>query len=137
MYQTTIHLKTSGEGDIIDITPFISEALLKSGIVSGLVHLFVPGSTAALTTIEYEPGALSDLRAALSRVVPEETSYEHDRRWGDGNGRSHVRAALLGPSLTIPVAEKRLLLGRWQQAVLCELDIRSTRERSVIMTFIP
>lgn len=137
MYQTTLHLKTSGEGDVIDITPFVSEAVLKSGIVTGLVHLFVPGSTAALTTIEYEPGAIADLRNALSRIAPEEAMYAHDNRWGDGNGRSHVRAAIIGPSLTLPVAEKRLLLGRWQQAVLCELDIRSTRERSIILTIVP
>ncbi|MDO8841247.1 MAG: secondary thiamine-phosphate synthase enzyme YjbQ [Methanocalculus sp.] len=137
MYQTTLHLKTSGEGDVIDITPFVSEAVLKSGIVTGLVHLFVPGSTAALTTIEYEPGAVADLGDALSRIAPEEAAYAHDKRWGDGNGRSHVRAALIGPSITIPVAEKRLILGRWQQVILCELDIRSTRERSVILTIAP
>ena len=125
------------EGDVIDITPFVSEAVLKSGIVTGLVHLFVPGSTAALTTIEYEPGAVADLGDALSRIAPEEAAYAHDKRWGDGNGRSHVRAALIGPSITIPVAEKRLILGRWQQVILCELDIRSTRERSVILTIAP
>jgi secondary thiamine-phosphate synthase enzyme len=137
MYQTTLHLTTSDEGDVIDITPFISEAVLKSEVVTGLVHLFVPGSTAALTTIEYEPGAVADLRSALSRIAPEDAVYAHDKRWGDGNGRSHVRAAIIGPSLTVPVAEKRLLLGRWQQVVLCELDIRSSRERVVILTIAP
>jgi secondary thiamine-phosphate synthase enzyme len=137
MFQTTIHLKTSGEGDVIDITPFVSDAVVKSGADTGIVHLFVVGSTAALTTIEYEPGAMSDLRTALSRIAPADATYAHDDRWGDGNGRSHVRAAIIGPSLSIPFAEKRLLNGTWQQIVLCELDIRHARERSVLLTILP
>lgn len=136
MYQTTLHLKTSGEGDIIDITPHVSEAVHKSGVVTGIVSLFVVGSTAALTTIEYEPGALSDLRSALSRLAPEDAVYAHDQRWGDGNGRSHVRAALIGPSLSLPIVEKRLVTGTWQQIILCELDIRSSRDRSIILTIV-
>lgn len=137
MFQTTIHLKTSGEGDVIDITHFVSDAVVRSGTESGVVHLFVVGSTAALTTIEYEPGAVSDLQTALSRIAPSDIPYAHDDRWGDGNGRSHVRAAVLGPSLSIPFAEKRLLNGTWQQIVLCELDIRHARERSVVLTILP
>ncbi|MCQ1539301.1 YjbQ family protein [Methanocalculus taiwanensis] len=137
MYQTTIHLKTSGEGDVIDITPFVLDAVSKSGTETGIVHLFVVGSTAALTTIEYEPGAVADLRKALSRIAPSDAIYAHDDRWGDGNGRSHVRAAIIGPSLSIPVVEKRLLNGTWQQIVLVELDIRHARERSVVVTILP
>jgi len=137
MYQTQLHFRTSGEGDIIDITSALSDAVLESGITAGVLHIFVIGSTAALTTIEYEPGALSDLREALGRIAPIGASYAHDARWGDGNGRSHVRAAILGPSLSIPVAEGRLLLGTWQQAVLVELDIRPSRERMVVLTILP
>jgi len=136
MFQTTLQLKSHGEGDIIDITHQVQDAVMESGIVSGIAHLFVVGSTAALTTIEYESGVLADLRNALSRIAPEDVPYAHDSRWGDGNGRSHVRAALIGPSLSIPVAEKRLLTGTWQQIVLCELDVRSMRERSVIVTIV-
>lgn len=137
MFQTTIHLKTSGEGDVIDITPFVLDAVLKSGTESGVAHLFIVGSTAALTTIEFEPGAVADLRSALSRIAPSDAPYAHDDRWGDGNGRSHVRAAIIGPSLSIPFAEKRLLNGTWQQIVLCELDIRHARERSVVLMILP
>lgn len=137
MFQTTIRLNTSGEGDLIDITPFVSDAVARSGTEAGIAHLFVVGSTAALTTIEFEPGAVADLRTALSRISPADTAYEHDSRWGDGNGRSHVRAAIIGPSLSIPFAEKRLLNGTWQQIVLCELDIRHARDRSVIVTILP
>jgi len=137
MYQTRIQIKTSGEGDIIDITSALSDAVRTSGIQTGVLHLFVIGSTAALTTIEYEPGALADLREALDRIAPASASYAHDARWGDGNGRSHVRAAILGPSLSIPVAEGKLLLGTWQQAILVELDIRQSRERMIVLTILP
>lgn len=95
-----------------------------TGVSQGLVHLFVAGSTAALTTIEYEPGAVADLREALERIAPEGIDYRHNERWGDGNGHSHVRAALLGPELTVPIRDGRLLLGTWQQIIFIELDVK-------------
>ena len=100
------------------------------------MSVFVKGSTAAITTIEFEPGVLADLRRALDVIAPKDAVYEHDRAWGDGNGRSHVRAALLGPSVTIPVQKGTLFSGTWQQVVLIELDIRSRRTRSVLCTVV-
>jgi len=136
MYTAELSLKTSGEGDIIDLTPRINRIVAESGILSGIISLFVEGSTAALTTIEYEPGVLSDLRRSLSAISPDDIPYEHDRAWGDGNGRSHVKAALVGPSLTVPVRKGAMKLGTWQQVVLLELDIRSSRTRTVHCTVI-
>jgi len=101
------------------------------------VNVFIAGSTAAVTTIEFEAGVLNDLRGVLSRVAPDSLTYAHDSRWGDGNGRSHVRAAIVGPSLTIPVAGGEPLLGTWQQVVLLELDVRKERARTVVITVIP
>ncbi len=137
MYQTTLHLSTCGEGDIVDITPRIREEVKTSRVAEGLVNVFVTGSTAAVTTIEYEQGVLSDLQRALSVVAPDNIPYAHDSRWGDGNGRSHVRAAIVGPSLTIPVTGGEPLLGTWQQVVLLELDVRKERARTVVITVIP
>ena len=131
---TTSYLSfaTSGDTDIIDMTRQVSENVVISDIEEGYVHLFVPGSTAAITTIEYEQGAVSDLKEAIERLVPEDTYYRHNERWGDGNGHAHVRASLLGPSLTIPVINGRLALGTWQQVVFIDFDNRP-RERRVIM----
>lgn len=134
MYQTIISVDTSGEGDIIDLTSLVRRAVNESGIKNGLVNLFVKGSTAALTTIEYESGVLSDLKRALSVLAPDEIPYAHDSAWGDGNGRSHVKASLVGPALTIPLMDGAILCGTWQQIVLLELDVRSSRHRSVICT---
>ncbi len=136
MYMETFSIETHGEGDVIDITPRVGEIVKKSGITDGLVSIFIQGSTAALTTIEYEPGVLSDLKRALSVLAPDDISYSHDLAWGDGNGRSHVKAALVGPSLSIPIRKGLLQCGTWQQIVLLELDIRSGRNRSVICTVI-
>ncbi len=119
--------------DIVDLSSQLEARVSDSGVKQGLAHLFVAGSTAALTTIEYEPGVVSDLRAAISRLAPADLHYDHDARWGDGNGRSHVRAALLGPSLTVPVHGGNLLLGTWQQVILVELDIRP-RSRTIYVT---
>ena len=132
----TFSIETHGEGDVIDITPHVGEIVKKSAITDGLVSIFIQGSTAALTTIEYEAGVLSDLKRALSVLAPDDISYAHDLAWGDGNGRSHVKAALVGPSLTIPIRKGLLQCGTWQQIVLLELDIRSARNRSVICTVI-
>ena len=128
----TVEINTNSGTDIIDITGLVAEHLAQSGIVRGAVILFVPGSTGALTTIEYESGVIQDLADAIERLVPRDISYAHDQRWGDGNGYSHVRAALLGPSLHIPVMEGRLSLGTWQQIVLINFDNRARRRRLII-----
>ena len=128
----TVEINTNSGTDIIDITGLVDEHLARSGIVRGAVILFVPGSTGALTTIEYESGVIQDLADAIERLVPRDISYAHDQRWGDGNGFSHVRAALLGPSLHIPVLEGRLSLGTWQQIVLINFDNRARRRRLII-----
>jgi secondary thiamine-phosphate synthase enzyme len=131
---TTSYLSfsTSGDTDVIDMTRQVSEKVVTSGIEEGYVHLFVPGSTASITTIEYERGAVSDLKEAIERLAPEDKYYRHNERWGDGNGHAHVRASLLGPSLTIPVINGRLALGTWQQVVFIDFD-NHPRERRVIM----
>ena len=134
MYRTSLKVTSEREGDIINISQEVSKAIAKSGVKNGLVNLFVQHSTAALTTIEYEPGVLSDLRRALSVVAPDDGDYAHNARWGDGNGRSHVKASIIGPSLTLPVSAGELMCGTWQQIVLLELDVNAGRERTVICT---
>lgn len=128
----TFDLNTSGECDVVDITGFVEEKIMESEIESGIVSVFVPGSTAGITTIEYESGAINDFRAAIQRLAPTDIHYDHDERWGDGNGFSHVRAALLGPSLSVPFSSNRLLLGTWQQIVFVDFDNRP-RNRKVIV----
>ena len=134
MFRKVIEITTQREGEIIDITPEIKKAVHDSKVHDGLVHLFVQHSTAALTTIEFEPGVLSDFRRALSVLAPDNADYAHNARWGDGNGRSHVKAALVGPSLTIPVEGGVLMCGTWQQIVLIELDVNAGRERTIVCT---
>ena len=134
MFKRTIRTKTQSEGDVIDLTDEVKSVVKDSGIMTGLVHLFVQHSTAALTTIEFEPGVLLDLKRALSVLAPDTADYAHDSRWGDGNGRSHVKAALVGPSLTIPIENGNLLCGTWQQIVLLELDVNAGRERTIVCT---
>jgi secondary thiamine-phosphate synthase enzyme len=134
MYRRTMEYSTRGEGDILNLTPDVQKIVHESGIREGLVHLFVAHSTAALTTIEYEAGVLEDLKRALSVIAPDSIPYAHDQAWGDGNGRSHVKAAVVGPSLVLPVAGGDLAHGTWQQVVLLELDVRSGRRRTVICT---
>ena len=119
-----IALKTGARDDIIDVTEDVQEIVSKSGVREGLACVFVVGSTAAVTTVEHEPGLVKDLRDAMDRLYPKGEDYEHHRRWGDGNGHSHVRASFIGPSLTVPVTDGRLLLGTWQQIVFMELDVR-------------
>jgi len=127
-----IYTDTTAKTDIIDLTPRVNEGLRQSGILSGAATLFVPGSTAALTTIEYESGVIHDLKKAIERMAPEDLYYEHNERWGDGNGYSHVRAALIGPSLHIPIVEGHFTLGTWQQVVLLDFDNRP-RTRHIMM----
>jgi secondary thiamine-phosphate synthase enzyme len=128
----TISLSTKGECDIIDITPQVEKQVADSGISNGAATVFVAGSTAGVTTIEYEPGLVSDFQNLWQRITPQNISYDHDRRWGDGNGYSHVRASLLGGSLVVPVSEKRLTLGTWQQIVLVDFDNRP-RSRQIVL----
>jgi secondary thiamine-phosphate synthase enzyme len=123
---------TTGRTDIIDLTPMVIGEIQRSGVRNGAVTLFIPGSTAALTTIEYETGVINDLKKAIERMAPEDLYYEHNERWGDGNGYSHVRAALIGPSLHIPLVDGTPTLGTWQQIVLLDFDNRP-RERRIIM----
>jgi secondary thiamine-phosphate synthase enzyme len=127
----TIQVQSAGEGDLINLTEQITKIVEQSKIVDGIATVFISGSTAAVTTIEYEPGLKHDFPEMLSRVAPRNIEYEHDNTWHDGNGHSHVRASLIGPSLTIPFKNHRLLLGTWQQIVLIEMDTRP-RRRSII-----
>lgn len=133
LFLDEIPFTTKGELDILDITDEIRRRIPESGVVDGTAHIFVAGQTVAVTTIEYESGAVSDLGNAIKRLAPDKLVYEHNAAWGDGNGRSHIRAALLGPDLTVPVRNGRLLLGTWQQIVLVELDLRG-RSRKVHLT---
>lgn len=128
----TIFIRSKGEGDMIDITPEISKILTESKLKDGIITIFVSGSTAAVTTIEYEPGLRQDFPHMLSRIVPKNIEYQHENMWHDGNGHSHVRASLIGPSLTIPFKDSTLMLGTWQQIVFLEMDINK-RERNVIL----
>jgi secondary thiamine-phosphate synthase enzyme len=125
-----VQLKLSKEDDIIDVTKQTSDALRESELNNGIVNVFVAGSTAAVTTIEYEPGLRYDFPKMLSRIAPRDIQYRHDETWHDGNGHSHVRASLVGPSLTIPFSNGALLLGTWQQIVMVEMDTRP-RERAL------
>jgi secondary thiamine-phosphate synthase enzyme len=134
MFQTTFMVSSKSEGDIIDITPQVKKVVRDSNVVEGTIHLFVQHSTAALTTIEFEPGVLADLRRALSVLAPDAAAYAHNARWGDGNGRSHVKAALVGPSLTIPLKGGTLMCGTWQQIVLLECDVNAGRGRTIVCT---
>ena len=130
-----ISLSTKGECDIVDITPQVEQQLAEAGINNGTVTVFVAGSTAGVTTIEFEPGLTGDLQSMWDRLVPKDIPYAHDRRWGDGNGYSHVRASLLGASLVVPFSNKRLALSTWQQIVLVDFDNRP-RSRQIVLQII-
>ena len=131
----SFQISTKGRTDILDITNKVQEEVSASEIKNGTATLFVPGSTAGVTTIEYESGALMDLKRALERLAPEEIHYDHDSRWGDGNGFSHVRAALVGASFSVPFNDRRLLLGTWQQIVIIDFDNRP-RSRNVLIQIV-
>ena len=128
----SIRVKSKGENDLIDITTQISKVLEESNIKNGNVTIFVSGSTAAITTIEFEPGLVKDFPKMLARIVPKDIEYGHEQMWHDGNGHSHVRASLVGPSITVPFRDSQLLLGTWQQIVMIELDTRS-RDRNLVL----
>jgi len=127
-----VNVKSRGHSDIIDITPDVQQLLSDSGFQEGQITIFASGSTAAITTIEYEPGLLKDIPDALDKIAPEGAHYHHDATWGDGNGNSHVRAAILGASFNVPFAESRMLLGTWQQIVVVDCDNRS-RQRKIVV----
>ena len=127
-----ISLQTKGQCDIVDITAQVAQQVTEAGINSGTATVFVTGSTAGVTTIECEPGLISDFKAMWERHMPQNIPYDHDRRWGDGNGYSHVRASLLGCSLVVPFNDKRLTLGTWQQIILVDFDNRP-RAREIIL----
>jgi secondary thiamine-phosphate synthase enzyme len=127
-----ISLQSKGHCDIVDITPEVQQQLAKADISDGTVTLFIPGSTAGISTIEFESGLLSDFQSMWERNIPQDITYKHDRAWGEGNGYSHVRASLLGASLVIPFSDKRLALGTWQQIVLVDFDNRP-RSRQIVV----
>ncbi len=131
----TIELSTRGRCDIHDITDRIRDHVASSGIGSGTVTVFVPGSTGGLTTIEYEPGLLKDLPALMEKLIPSDRPYEHDKTWHDGNGFSHLRSAMIGPDITIPFVSGKLTLGTWQQVVFLDFDNRG-RQRKLIVQII-
>ena len=131
----TIQLDTKGETHIIDITKFAVEGLAQSSLVKGAVTLFVSGATGALTTLEYEDGLVQDLKTAFEKIAPRKGEYMHNLRWSDGNGFSHIRASMLGPSLSVPFVNGKLMLGTWQQIVFIDFDNRP-RSREIVMQFI-
>jgi secondary thiamine-phosphate synthase enzyme len=127
-----IHIPTNGNCDIVDLTSDIENIILQSGIIDGLVTIFTPSSTSGITTIEYESGCLADLQRLFEQIVPVNQHYAHNARWGDGNGHSHVRAALLGASFSVPVIKQRMTLGTWQQVILVDFDNRP-RQREIVV----
>ena len=130
-----IAIKTRGNTDILDITRELEHLLAESGLKSGSLTVFCPSSTSGVTTVEYEPGAVSDLKGMFEELVPSKREYAHNATWGDGNGHSHLRAALLGASLTIPFLERSLTLGTWQQVIYIDFDIRP-RQRELVVQMI-
>ena len=128
----SIQIRSKGENDMIDLTQKISDFVGNSGITNGIVTIFVSGSTGSITTIEYEPGLIKDFPEMLSRLAPKDLEYGHEQMWHDGNGHSHVKASLVGPSLTVPFIEGEMLLGTWQQIIFLELDTRG-RTRNLVL----
>ncbi len=131
----SIKIQSKGENDMIDLTEKISDVVKKSGIANGSIIIFVSGSTGSVTTIEFEPGLIQDFPEMLKRIAPKNLDYGHERMWHDGNGHSHVKASLLGPSLTIPFIDGQLCLGTWQQIVFLELDTQG-RTRNLVLQII-
>ncbi len=132
IFNTKIELSTKGYCDILNITGQVEKAVAKSGITEGLVTVFVPGSTGSITTIEFEDGVITDLKEAIERIAPSNQPYHHDARWGDGNGFSHVRAALMKPGITVPIIDSRMTLGTWQQIVFIDFDNKA-RSREIVV----
>jgi secondary thiamine-phosphate synthase enzyme len=128
----TFAFTTQAEIDVVDITQDVANIISQGSISSGTAHIFVPGSTGALTTMEYEPGLIQDIKDYFEKMVPKDHYYHHEERWHDKNGHSHIRASMIGPSITIPFQDKRLMLGTWQQIVFLDFDVRA-RERELIV----
>lgn len=129
---TSIKIRSKGENDMINLTDNIIEVIKQSKVSNGIITIFVVGSTGSIITIEFEPGLIKDFPEMLSRIIPKELEYGHEKMWRDGNGHSHVKASLIGPSLTIPFIGKKLCLGTWQQIVFLELDTKG-RNRELIL----
>jgi secondary thiamine-phosphate synthase enzyme len=134
-YQQRISVSTKGHGDMHDLTEQVVAVVNSSGIRTGTVHVFNVGSTAALGTIEFEPGLQHDLPAIFDKLIPPSRNYGHEQAWHDGNGHSHLQATLLGPSVTVPIADGKLMLGTWQQIFHLECDVRG-RQRAVVVTVV-
>ena len=130
-----ITFRTRGNGEVVDITDQVARKVADSELTDGTITIFSPSATSSLTTIEYESGAVTDLQALFERLVPQSAEYRHDLRWGDGNGHSHARAALFGPSLTVPFVNQRLTLGTWQQIVFLDFDVRP-HDRKLVLQII-
>ncbi len=128
----SLELHTRGDADIHDITPQVVDLLRRSGLQNGILTVFTPSSTSAITTIEYEGGCLSDLRRLLDEIIPPQREYAHNARWGDGNGHAHVRAALLGASFSVPFVEASPILGTWQQIIFVDFDNHPRRRRIIV-----
>jgi secondary thiamine-phosphate synthase enzyme len=131
----SIEISTKEDLQVVDITGMVEEKLRKSDMNSGIANIFVPGSTGSISTIEYEPNLLKDFSDAMERLAPSDIDYEHHRTWGDRNGKSHIRATVMGPGLTLPFKDKKLLLGQWQQLVYIDFDVPS-RKRKILITII-
>lgn len=127
-----IDFQTKGNGEMADLTGKVVAAVSRSGLSAGIAVVFASGATGAVTTIEYEPGLVEDMKAALERIAPEDIEYAHNERWGDGNGHSHIRASIIGPSLAVPFSEGKLMLGTWQQIVFLDLDTTPRYRRVVV-----
>ena len=132
VHTATLGFQTRGNADIVDVTREVAQVVRDSGLSDGILTVFCPGSTCAVTTIEYERGAVSDFQRLFDEIVDASRHYAHNARWGDGNGHSHVRAALLGPSLTVPFAQGELLLGTWQQIIFVDFDNRQRSRRVIV-----
>lgn len=131
-YSSELKITTKREGEIVDITGYIQDKIAESGIKDGMCLIFCPGSTGGLSTIEYEPGLMQDIPEALEKIAPSGKDYAHNHTWGCDNGRSHVRATLIGPDITVPVTEGKAVLGTWQQIAFLELDTRGRNRRIIV-----
>ena len=134
-FQTDFRISTRGRCDVLDISPQVSDAVAASGIQTGIVNVSGVGSTLGITTLEFESGCVADLKRALEKIAPSNTDYAHSARWGDENGYAHLRSALMGTAKSFPVGQSRLLIGTWQQIVLCDFDDRP-RERQIVVTVV-
>lgn len=135
VWQKSFHISTRGHGDVLDVTAQVARIIAESRIQQGIVNIAGVGSTLGITTLEFEPGCVSDLQRALEKIAPANSDYAHNARWGDNNGYAHLRSALVGASRAFPISEGRLLIGTWQQIVLCDFDDRA-RDRQVVVTVV-